>query len=455
MGGAGPSWDRYGGRNGSDPCGMAPGGRERPESGLQYSRRELASRCDKKIRIAPFYPLRKKGLSRTVSIVQKGVPPHATMTARNEKRSELPPGVLELLLLKGLARGSAHGYGLARWVEGRSEGALLVEEGSLYPALHRLQRKGLVCSDWGRTESGRRARFYTLEVDRNSKRAVSVERGEARWGRGGSLPVSIRLTRCQLPQREKRLSGGVPCIQKHLPLWGFGWARGLAELWIDLGGRMKYRCVATSKAGFVQQLAVQYVTHGYWFYHLGRIPDGKDAEAVDAKIVERYDIDVSSATRCRRKRAGRANVQYLRLGRDFVLIATKGEHRFFEDEPFRNAKRDPIKVHGYSISPKNGRTFVRIERETYLDLKAELLELATKRRPEALASMFWNLPFEPYAPVFQQFLQLYRAVNRARVLAGYESVPFGALRNRRRILHPFGKERALIGPSESSLRLEA
>ncbi len=85
------------------------------------------------------------------------------MTARNEKRSELPPGVLELLLLKGLARGSAHGYGLARWVEGRSEGALLVEEGSLYPALHRLQRKGLVCSDWGRTESGRRARFYTLE----------------------------------------------------------------------------------------------------------------------------------------------------------------------------------------------------------------------------------------------------------------------------------------------------
>ncbi len=85
------------------------------------------------------------------------------MTRSGEKRSELPSGVLELLLLKGLSRGKAHGYGLARWIEGRSEGALLVEEGSLYPALHRLQRKGLVCSDWGRTDSGRRARFYSLE----------------------------------------------------------------------------------------------------------------------------------------------------------------------------------------------------------------------------------------------------------------------------------------------------
>lgn len=84
------------------------------------------------------------------------------MAKQDENRSEMPAGVLELLLLKGLARGRAHGYGLARWIEGRSEGVLLVEEGSLYPALHRLQRKGWVSSDWGRTESGRRARFYTL-----------------------------------------------------------------------------------------------------------------------------------------------------------------------------------------------------------------------------------------------------------------------------------------------------
>ena len=105
------------------------------------------------------------------------------MTQPDAKRSEMPPGVLELLLLKGLARSPGHGYGLARWIEGRSEGALLVEEGSLYPALHRLQRKGLVCSDWGRTDSGRRARFYTLEdAGRQELKARSkrfVEQGDA------------------------------------------------------------------------------------------------------------------------------------------------------------------------------------------------------------------------------------------------------------------------------------
>ena len=102
-----------------------------------------------------------------------------------------------------------------------------------------------------------------------------------------------------------------------------------------------YRCEATTVGGFVQQLAVAYVQHGYWFYVTGQVPERKCPLAVDAKLLDRYDIAISKWARARRKRTGGANVQYIRYGRSFVLIATRGEHRFFEDEPtFRDIRRD-------------------------------------------------------------------------------------------------------------------
>lgn len=71
-------------------------------------------------------------------------------------------GALNLLVLKALSTGEMHGYGVARWVEAVTDDALRVEEGSLYPALHRLEQQGLVESRWGRSENKRRARFYGL-----------------------------------------------------------------------------------------------------------------------------------------------------------------------------------------------------------------------------------------------------------------------------------------------------
>ena len=59
---------------------------------------------------------------------------------KQEMKQSLPKGTLELLILRGISRGPQHGYALARWIEQRSEGALLIEEGSLYPAVHRLER---------------------------------------------------------------------------------------------------------------------------------------------------------------------------------------------------------------------------------------------------------------------------------------------------------------------------
>lgn len=71
-------------------------------------------------------------------------------------------GTLDLLVLRCLTHGTRHGYAVSRWIDEATGGTLLVEEGSLYPALHRVERKGWVEAEWGRTDTGRRARFYSL-----------------------------------------------------------------------------------------------------------------------------------------------------------------------------------------------------------------------------------------------------------------------------------------------------
>jgi transcriptional regulator len=74
-------------------------------------------------------------------------------------------GTLDMLILKALTTGRMHGYGIARWLERTTGDALRVEEGSLYPALHRLTERGWVESGWGISENNRRARYYTLTAE--------------------------------------------------------------------------------------------------------------------------------------------------------------------------------------------------------------------------------------------------------------------------------------------------
>ena len=76
--------------------------------------------------------------------------------------ADLLQGTLGILILKALLAGTMHGYGIARWVEGMTDDVLRIEEGSLYPALRRLEDRGLVRSEWGTSENNRRARFYSI-----------------------------------------------------------------------------------------------------------------------------------------------------------------------------------------------------------------------------------------------------------------------------------------------------
>ena len=76
--------------------------------------------------------------------------------------ADLLQGTLDMLVLKALDGGPRHGYDVARWIGQASDAALLVEEGSLYPALYRMERRGWIRSEWGVSENNRRARFYQL-----------------------------------------------------------------------------------------------------------------------------------------------------------------------------------------------------------------------------------------------------------------------------------------------------
>jgi PadR family transcriptional regulator PadR len=78
------------------------------------------------------------------------------------KKSELLKGTLDMLILKTLTVQPMHGYAIAQHIERLSKDVLAVEQGSLYPALERLQKKGWVTSRWGETPTGRRARYYTI-----------------------------------------------------------------------------------------------------------------------------------------------------------------------------------------------------------------------------------------------------------------------------------------------------
>jgi len=221
---------------------------------------------------------------------------------------------------------------------------------------------------------------------------------------------------------------------------------------------MEYRCVATSVAGFVQQLVSCYLPHGYWFYVSGIIPPGKDPDTIDQKLMGKYGIGVSRTSRARRKSVGIANVHYIRYERRFLLLATHGFHPFYDDEVnnIRDVRRVPVKFEGYSISvakggflrkPKEGgpairdqkwRVRVQIEAELYKGLKAYFEDIAPYRTVGRLAAELVDLPFEPYAPVRQQLLNLIRYINRRRETASLKPVTFSVLRYRRRIVRPFG-----------------
>ena len=112
-------------------------------------------------------------------------PSHKIVMETKEPHSkEKPPSgellrdTLDMLILKTLQRGPMHGYGIAEFIEQRSDEVLRVEEGALYPALHRLELRGLLASEWGSSENNRRAKYYRLTASGRRQ----LQKDSARWG---------------------------------------------------------------------------------------------------------------------------------------------------------------------------------------------------------------------------------------------------------------------------------
>ena len=109
------------------------------------------------------------------------------------RQAELLPGNLDVVILKAISLGDVHGYGVLQRIEQISGGAIVVQQGALYPALYRLERDGLIESQWGTSENNRRAKFYHLSP--LGRRRFGEEK--ASWNR---LAAAIALALSATPQ---------------------------------------------------------------------------------------------------------------------------------------------------------------------------------------------------------------------------------------------------------------
>ena len=106
------------------------------------------------------------------------------------KRASVLQGTLDLLVLSTLSRGALHGFGIAQRIQQDSDELLRVEEGSLYPALHRLEQSALIAGEWRASDNGRRARYYSLTA--RGRRQLALERDSwERTSRGVAMVLRL------------------------------------------------------------------------------------------------------------------------------------------------------------------------------------------------------------------------------------------------------------------------
>ena len=112
--------------------------------------------------------------------------------ARTTTNIDLLQGTLDLIVLKTLSWGPMHGFGIARWMQHTTDDALKVEEGSLYPALYRMENRGWIKAQWKLTENGRRAKYYRLTAVGRRQLTAEAESWDALTGAIGKIMAATR-----------------------------------------------------------------------------------------------------------------------------------------------------------------------------------------------------------------------------------------------------------------------
>lgn len=196
-----------------------------------------------------------------------------------------------------------------------------------------------------------------------------------------------------------------------------------------------YRTEVSTVEAFIRRVAVDFIKNHYHYYVMGYVREGREPLEIDARIVSKYNIAINKWERYRRKQENVPNLQYVRHGRTFVILATGpyGNHEFFRREAeIRDAHEVPLRYGGYEISYRGRRVWVRIDREHYKRLWAYFTGIAMKRRASDLVREFRSLPYEPYRPVRYQLFRLLDEVNGLRRSAErLELVPETAIRVKR------------------------
>ncbi len=115
------------------------------------------------------------------------------------KQVDLMQGTLEMLILKAVSLGKLHGYGVLLRIQQISGEQLVIQQGSLYPALYRLEHEGAIKSEWGESENGRRAKYYTLTATGRNQLSAETER----WNQmAGIIRTILRLTSADLAESQ-------------------------------------------------------------------------------------------------------------------------------------------------------------------------------------------------------------------------------------------------------------
>src|SRR6476619_2465630 len=112
------------------------------------------------------------------------------MGEKKDKSGDLVQGTLDMLVLKALMSGAKHGYAVAEWIHETSGDVLRVEEGALYPALHRLELRGLLSAEWGTSDNNRRAKYYDLTAAGRKQLAAEA----AQWRRLSGAIAQVMLS---------------------------------------------------------------------------------------------------------------------------------------------------------------------------------------------------------------------------------------------------------------------
>ena len=157
--------------------------------------------------------------------------------------------------------------------------------------------------------------------------------------------------------------------------------------------------------------------YGYLHYTVIEIPEGKDLEKIDRKIIDCYEVTFCRTTRQRRREKGQSNVIYIRYDRLFILMATDGNHGKFGEIPHYNFTSSPFHFRGYSLGIKEGKPHLQISPRRFKVIKGQVDKIALHNKTKVVAYFRRISPFR-FEGITTQKWKLMKAVNKRRKVAG-------------------------------------